>query len=185
MQKMMRKIWRKKKGFTLIELLIVIAIIGILAGIAIPNFLGARTRARVAKSFADMDAIAKAEEMYFVDNGEYTEQTSDLVNNQYLNASTVKDPWGNAYVIATSPDENKSSTMYLIVGMGPDQKPNEPHGDASAGGSNINDWSSSDRVRGPLGGPEGAHKGYGYTSADWYNPANGVNSDGDIGYGSG
>jgi len=182
MQKMMRKIWRKKKGFTLIELLIVIAIIGILAGIAIPNFLGARTRARVAKSFADMDAIAKAEEMYFVDNGKYTEQTSDLVNNQYLNVSTVTDPWGSAYVIAATP--GTTPTMYLIVGKGPDQKPNEPYTDASAGGSSINDWSSSDRVRGPLGGPEGADNGYGYTT-DWYNPANGVNSDGDIGYGSG
>lgn len=61
----------KKKGFTLIELLIVVAIIGILAAIAVPNFLNAQTRARVAHAYSDFKAIATAQEMYRTDNNYY------------------------------------------------------------------------------------------------------------------
>ena len=60
---------RKRNGFTLIELLIVVAIIGILAAIAVPNFLNAQVRAKVSRSYADMKAIGTAVEQFRLDHG--------------------------------------------------------------------------------------------------------------------
>ncbi len=62
----------KQAGFTLIELLIVVAIIGILAAIAVPNFLNAQLRARVARVVSDMKALSIAQEQYRIDNNQYT-----------------------------------------------------------------------------------------------------------------
>jgi type II secretion system protein G len=59
------------KAFTLIELLIVVAIIAILAAIAVPNFLEAQTRAKVADVQADLRNLANALESYRVDNSGY------------------------------------------------------------------------------------------------------------------
>ncbi len=62
---------RTGRGFTLIELLIVVAIIGILAAIAVPNFLNAQIRAKVARVQADMKALATALETYRLDRNDY------------------------------------------------------------------------------------------------------------------
>ncbi len=59
------------KAFTLIELLIVVAIIGILAAIAVPNFLNAQVRAKVARTESDMRAIDQAIRMYTLDHNIY------------------------------------------------------------------------------------------------------------------
>lgn len=58
-----------KKAFTLIELLIVVAIIGILAAIAVPNFMNAQTRAKVARQYADMKATVTGIEQLKLDKG--------------------------------------------------------------------------------------------------------------------
>ncbi|MFH1740156.1 MAG: prepilin-type N-terminal cleavage/methylation domain-containing protein [bacterium] len=57
------------QGFTLIELLIVVAIIGILAAIAVPNFLNAQTRAKIARAQADMRSILQGVEQLRLDTG--------------------------------------------------------------------------------------------------------------------
>ena len=59
---------QKRFGFTLIELLIVVAIIGILAAIAVPNFMNARTRAKVSKAVSEQKTLAEACFMYALDN---------------------------------------------------------------------------------------------------------------------
>jgi type IV pilus assembly protein PilA len=62
---------RSKKGFTLIELLIVVAIIGILAAIAIPQFSAYRAKAYNSAANSDLKNIKTGMEAYMADNQEY------------------------------------------------------------------------------------------------------------------
>jgi prepilin-type N-terminal cleavage/methylation domain-containing protein len=77
-RKLRQKTARNEKGFTLIELMIVIAIIGILAAIAIPQFSAYRERSYIASMKADCNTVRTAEEAYFVDNDTYTVTNADL-----------------------------------------------------------------------------------------------------------
>ncbi|MCG3198660.1 MAG: prepilin-type N-terminal cleavage/methylation domain-containing protein [Candidatus Omnitrophica bacterium] len=72
----------KRRGFTLIELLIVIAIILILIAIALPNFLEAQVRAKVAKAKGNARTIATAMESYRTDFGVYPEDHDPDDNSQ-------------------------------------------------------------------------------------------------------
>ncbi len=181
----MKKLLRKKEGFTLIELLIVVAIIGIIAGIAIPNFLGARTKARVTRAFADMRAIADALEMYYVDNTTYPavpDEEGDPIPDlspTYM-TSQPNDPFsGDVYRYYI----NATATAWLIVSNGPD-------GEEDIGEDDIS-WDDADRVAGQLGGSDGPRDadgdlyGYGLGEGDdgWYDPADGATSPGDLGRG--
>jgi type IV pilus assembly protein PilA len=68
---MLKKFRKNEKGFTLIELLIVVAIIGILAAIAIPQFSSYRQKAYNSGAMSDLKNLKTGMEAYNADNQEY------------------------------------------------------------------------------------------------------------------
>ena len=82
------------RAFTLIELLIVVAIIAILAAIAVPNFLAAQTRSKVAKTQSDFRTLATGLESYRIDHNEYPINTYSNVHYREGGGGGVLDPWG-------------------------------------------------------------------------------------------
>ncbi|MEW6615735.1 MAG: prepilin-type N-terminal cleavage/methylation domain-containing protein [Thermodesulfobacteriota bacterium] len=66
-----RKSMKSEKGFTLIELMIVVAIIGILAAIAIPNFLSYQKKAAQSEAKTNLGAIRTLQEAYAADHDTY------------------------------------------------------------------------------------------------------------------
>lgn len=90
----------KKRAFTLIELLIVVAIIGILAAIAVPNFLNAQTRAKLARVYADIDALELALNSYRLDQNLFPPSH---------NGSSFIDPHILRFVYLTTPIAYMSS----------------------------------------------------------------------------
>ncbi|MBI4335269.1 MAG: prepilin-type N-terminal cleavage/methylation domain-containing protein [Candidatus Omnitrophica bacterium] len=77
----------KKRGFTLVEIMIVVAIIGLLAAIAIPNFIQARTRAQTNSCVANLKQIQGAISLWALDNGK---KDSDAVTVGDLVSTYVK-----------------------------------------------------------------------------------------------
>lgn len=67
----MKSLRDRRGGFTLIELMIVVAIIGILAAIAIPNFVRFQLRSKSSEGKTNLAAIRTAEESYFAEFGQY------------------------------------------------------------------------------------------------------------------
>ena len=78
-------------GFTLIEVMIVIAITGILASIAVPNYIKYREKARIEVAITEMRFIEKEIANFVADNGKLPENLSDIGMDKIL------DPWGRPY----------------------------------------------------------------------------------------
>ncbi|MCP5051325.1 MAG: prepilin-type N-terminal cleavage/methylation domain-containing protein [bacterium] len=116
----------KKKGFTLIELLIVIAIIGIVAAIAIPNLLTALQKGKQKATMGDMKSIGTAVESYITDN--YMSPgagaaTSVAGLQVYLipfhtKVLPTKDAWGGDYVFQAGTLGTTTQDYYSIISYG-------------------------------------------------------------------
>jgi general secretion pathway protein G len=119
-----------RRGFTLIEMMIAMGIAGLLAAIAVPNYISYRQRALNASVITEIRILEKRIANYVVDNGQLPSDLSDL------GGAVPTDPWGNRYCyfnIEDAPNKGKGkmrkdhfmvpvNSDYDLYSMGKDGK---------------------------------------------------------------
>jgi general secretion pathway protein G len=115
-------------GFTLIELLLVLVILGVLAALVVPKFVGRGEQARITAAKADISSIKTALNAFEIDTGRYptteegltalVSQPSGVQNwHGYLD-NVPKDPWGNPYQFRSPGQHNPEG--FDVYSFGPD-----------------------------------------------------------------
>jgi len=123
---------RRERGFSLLELLAVLVILGILAGIFAPKFLGQAESAKRKAAKLEIDQIGQSLDLYKLEIGKYPTSQEGLQalvtapsgtttwNGPYLKKTSVpKDPWGNEYKYVSPGDQSRP---YDIISLGGDGK---------------------------------------------------------------
>jgi len=123
---------RRRNGFTLIEILLVMAILGMLALMVLPNVVGQAEKARVKAAVAQIAALGTALDSFALDVGRYptTQEGLDALveapsglkmwDGPYTNKKIGLDPWANPYQYE-GPEGDRST--YLLLSYGADGSP--------------------------------------------------------------
>lgn len=118
---------QQQGGFTLIELLIVVAIIGILSSILIPNLLSARERARVSNTKASLKTVGGALEQWAVDRVFYPSDLANLADPTWAFAgdrpylpAIPRDGW---FRLLEYPDPGPQASWAQVISQGRDGAP--------------------------------------------------------------
>ena len=101
---------KNAKGFTFIELMVVVAIVGTLSSIAVPNFLSYKVKARDTVVKADLKNAMKFLDLYFIENGTYPETSDDLLAEGFR---LSKDVSFTKYVIGIYGDLQQTVHMHI------------------------------------------------------------------------